>query len=234
MLPPEFVARLSSQSLLPEPLPGDPMPLFAAWLKEEVAAARQPNPTAMTLATLGPEGPRARVVLCRGVDVSQGHLTFFTNYEGDKGRELAAKAVAAAVFHWDASDRQVRIEGPVVKSPAAESDAYFASRKWEARLSAWASRQSKPLASRGALIERVAEVLQELGLRAGEFLEHGDAVAVPRPPHWGGFRLIAQRVELWLGGPGRLHDRARWTRAVHVEGTAVKIDSGWTVVRLQP
>jgi pyridoxamine 5'-phosphate oxidase len=236
---PEFLARLAGTRLLPETLPDSPFPMFQSWFDEEVAARRVPNPSAMTLATIGEGGtPRARVVLCRGIDAGRGFITFFTNYEGAKGRELLAGGVAGAVFHWDHSERQVRIEGPVTKSPAEESDAYFAARPWESRISAWASRQSRPLESRAELLARVGEVMEELKLDPAEFLARGNAASVPRPPHWGGFRIHASRVELWLGGPGRLHDRAVWERGVRVQRSAgatnVEAERPWRSTRLQP
>jgi pyridoxamine 5'-phosphate oxidase len=194
---------------LPDPLPAAPFGLFRAWFDEAHAAKHQPNPNCMTLATVSESGvPSARVVLCRGIDIERGYVVFFTNYRGRKGREAIATGRASTVFHWDHTDRQVRMEGYVVQSPAHESDAYFASRPWESRLSAWSSEQSEPIAKRDDLLARVPRVMKQLGLTAEELLTKGNAVDIPRPPHWGGFRLWASSVELWLGGPGRLHDRA--------------------------
>lgn len=213
---------------LPDPLPADPMPLFRAWFDDAQAARHQPNPNAMTLATATPDGvPSARIVLCKEILREPEAVVFYTNYESRKGHELLANPRAAAVFHWDAFDRQARLEGRVERSPAAESDAYFASRAWEKRIGAWASRQSEALASRDELTERVLETILGLGLDAGALM-HGEAVPIPRPPHWGGFRLIPSAIELWVGGPGRIHDRARWTRAADGRGGA------WSATRLFP
>jgi pyridoxamine-phosphate oxidase len=135
---------------LPEPLPADPMPLFQEWFREAGVRRAQPNPDAMILATTASSGePSARVVLCKRIDVAAGYVVFFTNYESRKGHELAARPRAAAVFHWDALHRQVRIEGPIIRSPDSESDQYFASRALDSRIAAWASAQSQPLESRG-------------------------------------------------------------------------------------
>jgi pyridoxamine 5'-phosphate oxidase len=138
--------------LLPDPLPTEPMALVNAWLETARAARQQPNPESMILATATADGrPSARVVLCKSLDVEHGRVSFVTNYDSRKGRELAANPRAALVFHWDHTHRQVRIEGMVVKAPEAESDEYFASRNWQRRIGAWASAQSQPLRSREQL-----------------------------------------------------------------------------------
>ena len=135
--------------LLPDPLPAEPMATAGAWLSTAIAARQQPNPDAMVLATATASGqPSARVVLCKEFDVELGRVSFVTNYDSRKGRELAENARAALVFHWDHAHRQVRIEGVVLKAPEPESDAYFASRNWQRRIGAWASAQSQPLRSR--------------------------------------------------------------------------------------
>lgn len=204
---------------LPERLPADPWPLVAAWFERAQAHAQTPNPDAMALATADAEGnPSVRVVLCKRIDPA-GYLVFYTNRESRKGRELAQRPRAAVVMHWDRLERQVRIEGPVVESPDAESDAYFATRALVSRIGAWASEQSRPLEGREALLRRVERVVERFGLSMAELMGEGEAV-VPRPPHWGGYRLWAERVELWCGGSGRIHDRAAWIRGLSpcVEG----------------
>lgn len=230
---------------LPDPLPDEPFTLFAAWLGEAVEAGRQPNPNAFTLATIaepvdgGPPAPDARVVLCKGVSTAEGRITFYTNYDGRKGRELSANPRACAVFHWDHADRQVRIEGRVVRSPGEESDAYFATRAWQSRIGARVSRQSEPLPSRSHLLEAVGEEIARLGLDLGELMsatEDGRQpdVTIPRPPNWGGFRLWATSVELWCAGIGRIHDRARWTRRLEWSEADRPASTAWSAVRLQP
>ena len=169
---------MSADSTLPEPLPADPMPLFQQWFSEAAARRAQPNPDAMVVATTASNGnPSARVVLCKRVDVAAGYVVFFTNFESRKGRELAARPRAAAVFHWDALHRQVRIEGPVVRSPDAESDQYFASRALDSRIAAWASEQSEPLASREDAAATRARVHRTLRHRAGLDERHSAAAA---------------------------------------------------------
>ncbi|HEX7114599.1 MAG TPA: pyridoxamine 5'-phosphate oxidase [Steroidobacter sp.] len=215
---------------LPEPLPDDPLPLFSAWFAEAVAKRVQPNPDAMVLATVGEGGaPSARVVLCKRVVPEDGYIVFFTNYQSRKGRELLAHPKAAAVFHWDTLHRQVRIEGSVVQSPESESDQYFASRALESRLSAWASQQSQPLASRADFAARLEAERAKFGIQKGA--AQGE---VPRPPHWGGFRLWIESIELWMEGPYRTHDRAVWKRTLKRVESGFESASRWESTRLQP
>ena len=184
----------------------------------------------MVLATTTPEGhPSARVVLCKDIQPVPGFIVFYTNYESRKGRELAANARAAVVMHWDHLHRQVRVEGRIVKAPAADSDAYFASRALESRVGAWASQQSQPIESRARLVSAVAAASKKFGVAEGK----GEA-QVPRPPHWGGFRLWAESVELWVEGDARIHDRARWTRTLTPHGETQFEAGPWSATRLQP
>lgn len=222
----------SIESTLGDPLPPDPLAVWKSWFDEAHAGKVQPNPNCFTLATIDPDGrPSARIVLCKGwnTDPGGGYIVFHTNYRGRKGRALEAHPRAAAVFHWDDLDRQVRIEGPVVKSPAEESDAYFLTRPVDRRIGAWASDQSEPLASRDDLLMRAMSVIQRFNID----LDHLDEARIPRPPHWGGFRLWAESVELWIGGTGRLHDRARWTRSL-TPASAGFTPGPWACTRLQP
>jgi pyridoxamine 5'-phosphate oxidase len=218
-----------SDELLPEPLPADPLPMFATWFSDARARNVQPNPDAMVLATVGENGaPSARVVLCKRLVPDQGFIVFFTNYESRKGRELAAHPRAAAVFHWDTLHRQIRLEGPIVRSPAPESDQYFATRALDSRIGAWASKQSAPLASRQALIEQVHAVRERFGV------SQLPQVNVPRPPHWGGYRLWIDSIELWVEGAGRVHDRARWQRTLTPKDEFTFSAGPWSGTRLNP
>jgi pyridoxamine 5'-phosphate oxidase len=223
---------LEHTEVLPEPLPAEPLTVVQAWLAQAWNARNQPNPNAMVLATTSSEGrPSARVVLCKDIQPTPGFITFYTNYESRKGRELAANGRAAVVMHWDHVHRQVRIEGAVVKAPEADSDAYFASRALASRIGAWASRQSEPVASRAQLLSAVDAAAKRVGVSDRTA---GKDTQVPRPPHWGGFRLWADAVELWVEGDARIHDRARWTRTLGPRGDG-QFDTGpWNVTRLQP
>jgi pyridoxamine 5'-phosphate oxidase len=216
--------------MLPDPLPTDPMPLFQEWFREATARRAQPNPDSMIVATTASSGePSARVVLCKRIDVDAGYVVFFTNYQSRKGRELAAKPRAAAVLHWDSMHRQVRIEGPVVRSPESESDQYFASRALDSRVAAWASAQSEPLASRDTLLQRVHEFEARFGITAG-----AASGTVPRPPHWGGHRLWIDTIELWTEGAHRVHDRAVWKRSLHRADESSFAGDAWRSTRLNP
>jgi len=225
------------EELLPDPLPAEPLGIAAAWLEQATEAGIQPNPNAMVLATVDARGqPSARVVLCKDIRPQPGTVTFYSNYDSRKGTELAANPRAALVLHWDRMHRQVRIEGQVVRTTAAESDRYFASRAWQSRVGAWASRQSTPIASRAALAATVDEVAQRLGVPSPNRSEHRAAdpgIPIPRPPHWGGWHLWAETVELWVEGSARLHDRARWTRSL-ARGAAGFEAGHWSSTRLNP
>ncbi len=188
----------------------DPLRLFSAWLEDAVKAAL-PLPNAMTLATVTPQGtPDARIVLLKGLE--RGGFAFYTNYFSRKARQLEARPVACLVFQWSELERQVRAEGAVEKVSAAESDAYFASRPVGARLSAWASEQSATVPARGVLEAAMAAARSRFG------------DAPPRPPHWGGYRVVPERIEFWQGRADRLHDRLLYTRAT----------AGWKIERLAP
>jgi pyridoxamine 5'-phosphate oxidase len=221
---------MAADPTLPDPLPADPMPLFHEWFRDAGARRAQPNPDAMIVATTASGGePSARVVLCKRVDAAAGYIVFFTNYASRKGHELAARPRAAAVFHWDALHRQVRIEGPVLRSPERESDQYFASRSVDSRVAAWASAQSEPLASRAELQRRVREFGERFGVAPG-----AASGTVPRPPHWGGYRLWVEKMELWSEGAHRVHDRAVWTRPLQRADEFSFAGGQWRCTRLNP
>ena len=176
----------------------DPNPLrqFERWLTEALNA-EVPDANAMTLATVGSDlRPSTRIVLIKGYD-AQG-IVFFTNYGSRKGQELAGNPYAALQFHWTPLERVVRIEGTVQKVSAEESDAYYDSRPLDSRIGAWASPQSQPIASRDVLAQNVAHYSAQF------------PSAPPRPPHWGGYRLVPDRWEFWQGRKNRLHDRLRY------------------------
>jgi pyridoxamine 5'-phosphate oxidase len=174
----------------------DPLQQFQLWF-EQALQSQLPEPNAMTLATVGEDGrPSTRVVLIKGVD-ARG-IVWYTNYGSRKGRELAQRPFAALQFHWVELERVVRIEGRVEKTSDEESDAYFHSRPLDSRLGAWASPQSQVISSRAVLVKAAAEAA----------VRH--ALNPPRPPHWGGYRLVPDHWEFWQGRKSRLHDRLRY------------------------
>jgi len=188
----------------------DPFKQFDCWFHDALQA-ELPLPNAMTLATATATGrPSARAVLLKGVDA--GGFVFYTNYASRKARELAANPHAALVFVWHELERQVRIEGAIEKVSAEESDAYFDSRPLGSRLGAWASPQSMVLPSRLALAAKVAAIVLRYGKHP------------PRPPHWGGYRVLPEAIEFWQGRKNRLHDRLLYTKQA----------GGWKIERLAP
>lgn len=209
------IARLrreyTGQPLEEAQAPDEPLALFRHWF-EEALRAELTEPNAMVLATVDTSGrPSARVVLLK--DFNEAGFVFYTNYESRKGKELAQNPWAALVFWWAELMRQVRIEGRVEKVPAEESDAYFQTRPRESQLGAWASPQSQVVPDRATLEQRVAEWAQQFNERK-----------IPRPPHWGGYRVVPEVIEFWQGRSGRLHDRLRYRRTTQ----------GWVRERLAP
>ncbi|HEU0028452.1 MAG TPA: pyridoxamine 5'-phosphate oxidase [Ktedonobacterales bacterium] len=200
------------QGLSERDVDADPIRQFQAWLDAAIAAGH-PEPTAMTVATATPDGaPSARMTLLKGLD--ERGFVFYTNYESRKGRELGANPRAALVFFWVMLERQVRVEGHVERATPEESDTYFHSRPMGSQIGAAASPQSQPVPDRATLERRFAALEAEY-----------DGGEVPRPAHWGGFRIIPDAIEFWQGRPNRLHDRLRYTR---------QPGGGWRIERLAP
>ena len=191
----------------------DPFALFAAWM-EEAKKSEANEPNAMALATADAQGhPNVRMVLLKEADANG--FVFYTNYESAKGGELIANAHAALCFHWKSTAKQVRVRGSVAKVSDAESDAYFASRAKDSQIGAWASHQSRAMEGRFAFEKEVAKYAAKYALGK-----------VPRPPYWGGFRLMPLEIEFWRNRPFRLHDRLVYRRDTPV--------SAWRTERLFP
>ena len=195
----------------------DPFLLARAWLAEAEASEIN-DPNAIALSTVDTTGlPNVRMVLLKDIEArgaGEGAFVFYTNYTSAKAQEIESAGKAAFVLHWKSLRRQIRVRGTVTREEGSQADAYYASRSLQSRLGAWASQQSQPLASRGALMAEVAK----LGLRHG--------ANPPRPPFWGGYRIQPVEIEFWADGAFRLHDRFRFTRR--------ETPPGWTILRLNP
>ena len=206
----DYRRQYTKGGLRDESMPDDPMVLFEQW-QQDASAAGLADPTGVVVATVQPDGSiRQRFVLLKGF--SEGGFVFFTNYNSDKAAALAQNDRSSMLFPWNELDRQVSVSGRVEKIPDSESDAYFAARPRASQIAAWTSQQSQPIASRGALEAQYHATLERF--------DGGD---VPRPRHWGGFRLVPERIEFWQGGEDRLHDRFVYQYA-----------NGWNRSRLQP
>lgn len=200
----------SGEELSQANVSADPFTQFGKWMDEAIAAEAD-EPTAMTLSTVGEDArPSSRVVLLKGFDANG--FVFFTNYNSRKGRALAANPFATLNFFWPELERQVNISGSAAKVSTQESDEYFESRPYLSRIGAWASHQSEPISSRAVVMARAAKLAVKY------------AAGVPRPPHWGGFRVKPDRIEFWQGRENRLHDRIVYTLT----------DDQWQITRLSP
>ena len=205
------------------PPPEDPVRTASQWLGEAEALGRR-NANAMALASVDALGrPSVRMVLLKEL-APLGYVVFYTNYGSRKGAELVATGRAAAVLYWHELGRQVRFEGPVVRSPEAESDAYFATRPTPSQINAWSSEQSRPLPDPAALEERAAQVASTKPAGSG----------LPRPDFWGGFRMWLEAIELWVEGRDRFHERVRYERRLDARDAYTFETGRWNWQRLQP
>ena len=206
----DYRRQYTKGGLREESMPDDPLVLFEQW-QQDASAAGLADPTGVVVATIQLDGSiRQRFVLLKGV--SEDGFVFFTNYNSDKAAALAQNDRSSMLFPWNELDRQVSVSGKVEKIAESESDAYFAARPRASQIAAWTSQQSQPVVSRGALEAQYQATLQRF-----------DGNDVARPPHWGGFKLVPERIEFWQGGKDRLHDRFVY-----------QYSNGWGRLRLQP
>jgi pyridoxamine 5'-phosphate oxidase len=213
----------------------NPLEKIADWLNEALTKSTRRNPLAMALATCSPQGrPAVRMVLARGYCRSTGHVVFYTNFQSRKASELDATGSAAAVLYWEEfGGRQLRIEGPVTRAPDAQADAYFAQRAAGSQLNAWVSQQSRPLASAASLSAEAEARAAHFGLDSAN-LDLDRPADIPRPEHWGGYRLWIEKVEFWSEGAGRFHERLLYSRSATAASQPGGTDNDWQLTRLQP
>lgn len=220
------MARTGSPPPTSLPQSGEPLAAALGWLEEARASGAYRNPDAMALATAGADGsPSVRMVLLKALSVHEGFATFYSNYASRKGLELERNARAAGVLYWEALGRQLRLEGVTVKAPAAESDAYFATRALGSRINACVSRQSRPIDDFAELAERMRALRAELEKRGGE---------CPRPDTWGGYRIWLDRVEFWVEGGDRFHERVLYERPLNRRRDGSFEAGAWSHTLLQP
>lgn len=214
--------------LAEDPLPEDPMPILSRWLEDAFGTREQPNPHAIALATVDERGdPAVRYVLCKEIELDPAAVVFYTNSTSRKGRDLAERPRASAVFYFAPSGRQARVSGGVKEMTDVESDAYFSTRPVDSQIGAWASDQSQPLTSRSDLLADMRRLADVYGVSIDPLEDaRRPSERVPRPSSFRGYRIVPRRVELWHSRPGRIHDRAEWTRPDE--------SCAWSVQRLQP
>ena len=211
----------------------NPLLLLQSWFNEALELDLQPNPDTMVIATSNSQGlPNVRMVLCKEINTEEGYVVFYTNYNSVKSMEIKENPKCSALFHWDKLGYQIRIRGEILQSPDEENDAYFASRHLGSQVGAWASNQSNSVVDRQALDDQFRKILDRFNL-TNESITRNEK-KIPRPPHWGGYRLWIEEIEFWLNQKDRLHDRLHFRRALTISSEGIETEKNWTVKRLQP
>ena len=211
----------------------NPLLLLQSWFNEALELDLQPNPDTMAIATSNSQGlPNVRMVLCKEINTEEGYVVFYTNYNSVKSMEIKENPKCSALFHWDKLGYQIRIRGEILQSPDEENDAYFASRHLGSQVGAWASNQSNSVVDRQALDDQFRKTLDRFNL-TNESITRNEK-KIPRPPHWGGYRLWIEEIEFWLNQKDRLHDRLHFRRALTISSEGIETEKNWTVKRLQP
>jgi len=219
--------------MLSQSMTQNPLLLLQSWLNEAVELDLQPNPDTMAIATSNSQGlPNVRMVLCKEINTEEGYVVFYTNYNSVKSMEIKENPKCSALFHWDKLGYQIRIRGEILQSPDEENDAYFASRHLGSQVGAWASNQSDPVVDRQALDDQFRKILDRFNL-TNESITRNEQ-KIPRPPHWGGYRLWVEEIEFWLNQKDRLHDRLHFRRALTISSEGIETEKKWAVKRLQP
>ena len=211
----------------------NPLLLLQSWFNEAMELDLQPNPDTMAIATSNSQGlPNVRMVLCKEINTEEGYVVFYTNYNSVKSMEIKENPKCSALFHWDKLGYQIRIRGEILQSTDKENDAYFASRHLGSQVGAWASNQSNPVEDRQALDDQFRKILDRFNLTSESITRNEKKI--PRPPHWGGYRLWIEEIEFWLNQKDRLHDRLHFRRALTISSEGIKTEKNWTIKRLQP
>jgi pyridoxamine 5'-phosphate oxidase len=219
--------------MLSQSMTQNPLLLLQSWFNEALELDLQPNPDTMAIATSNSQGlPNVRMVLCKEINTEEGYVVFYTNYNSVKSMEIKENPKCSALFHWDKLGYQIRIRGEILQSPDEENDAYFASRHLGSQVGAWASNQSNSVVDRQALDDQFRKILDRFNL-TNESITRNEK-KIPRPPHWGGYRLWIEEIEFWLNQKDRLHDRLHFRRALTISSEDIETEKNWTVKRLQP
>jgi pyridoxamine 5'-phosphate oxidase len=219
--------------MLSQSMTQNPLLLLQSWFNEALELDLQPNPDTMAIATSNSQGlPNVRMVLCKEINTEEGYVVFYTNYNSVKSMEIKENPKCSALFHWDKLGYQIRIRGEILQSPDEENDAYFASRHLGSQVGAWASNQSNSVVDRQALDDQFRKILDRFNL-TNESITRNEK-KIPRPPHWGGYRLWIKEIEFWLNQKDRLHDRLHFRRALTISSEGIETEKNWTVKRLQP
>ena len=221
------------RKILSQSMTQNPLLLLQSWLNEAMELDLQPNPDSMAIATSNSQGlPNVRMVLCKEINTEEGYVVFYTNYDSVKSMEIKENPKCSALFHWDKLGYQIRIRGEILQSTDKENDAYFASRHLGSQVGAWASNQSNPVEDRQALDDQFRKILDRFNLTSESITRNEQKI--PRPPHWGGYRLWIEEVEFWLNRKDRLHDRLHFKRSLTISSKGIETGDNWTVKRLQP
>ena len=221
------------RKILSQSMTQNPLLLLQSWLNEAMELDLQPNPDSMAIATSNSQGlPNVRMVLCKEINTEEGYVVFYTNYDSVKSMEIKENPKCSALFHWDKLGYQIRIRGEILQSTNKENDTYFASRHLGSQIGAWASNQSNPVEDRQALDDQFKNILEHFKLTSESITRNEQKI--PRPPHWGGYRLWIEEIEFWLNQKDRLHDRLHFKRALSISNEGIETENNWTVKRLQP
>ena len=219
--------------MLSQSMTQNPLLLLQSWFNEALELDLQPNPDTMVIATSNSQGlPNVRMVLCKEINTEEGYVVFYTNYNSVKSMEIKENPKCSALFHWDKLGYQIRIRGEILQSTDKENDAYFASRHLGSQVGAWASNQSNPVEDRQALDDQFRKILDRFNLTSESITRNEQKI--PRPPHWGGYRLWIEEIEFWLNQKDRLHDRLHFRRTLTISNEGIEAEKNWTVKRLQP